>query len=80
MQIRSLGGAWYFPIFVDDRSRYTWIYFIWRKSDVFEYFKKFRTMVEKQIGKCIKVLRYDQGGEYSPKAFKNYYKNNRMQQ
>lgn len=25
MQTRSLGGAWYFLIFVDDRSRYTWV-------------------------------------------------------
>ena len=39
MQTRSLGGASYFLIFVDDRSRYTWVYFIRRKSDVFEYFK-----------------------------------------
>jgi hypothetical protein len=48
MQTRSLGGASYFLIFVDDRSRYTWVYFIRSKSDVFEYFKEFRTMTEKQ--------------------------------
>jgi hypothetical protein len=39
MQNRSLGGASYFLIFVDDRSRYTWVYSIRRKNDVFEYFK-----------------------------------------
>ena len=27
MQTRSLGGAWYFLIFVNDRSRYAWVYF-----------------------------------------------------
>jgi hypothetical protein len=48
MQTRSLGGASYFLIFVDDRSRYTSVYFIRRKSDVFEYFKEFRTMTGKQ--------------------------------
>ena len=65
MQTRSLGGAWYFLIFVDDRSRFTWAYFITRKSDVFEYFKEFRIKVEKQTGKYIKILRSDQGGEYT---------------
>jgi hypothetical protein len=64
MQTRSLGGACYFLIFADDISRYTWVYFIRKKSDVFEYFKEFITMVEKQTVKCIKILRSDQGGEY----------------
>ena len=61
MQTISLGGAWYFLIFVDDRSRFTWAYFIRRKSDVFEYFKEFRIKVEKC--KYIKIFRSDQGGE-----------------
>jgi hypothetical protein len=48
MQTRSLGGAFYFMLFIDDCTRYTWVYFLRQKSDVFEYFKEFRTMVEKQ--------------------------------
>jgi transposase InsO family protein len=80
MQTRSLGGASYFLIFVDDRSRYTWVYFIRRKSDVFEYFKEFRTMTEKHTGKCIKILRSDQGGEYTSRAFKSCCKFNGIQQ
>ena len=31
MQTRSLGGASYFLTFIDDRSIYTWVYFISRK-------------------------------------------------
>ena len=57
MQTRSLGGAWYFLIFVDDKSSFTWAYFIRRKSDVFEYFKEFRIKIEKKTGKYIKILR-----------------------
>lgn len=37
-------------------------------------------MGEKQIGKSIKVLRSNQGGEYSSGAFKNYCKINGIQQ
>ena len=39
---RSLGGALYFLIFVDDRSMYIRVYFIRKKSDVFEHFKEVR--------------------------------------
>jgi transposase InsO family protein len=80
MKTRSLSGASYFLIFVDDRSKYTWVYFIRSKSDVFEYFKEFKTMTEKQTGKCIKVLRSDQGGEYTSGAFKSYCKFHGIQQ
>ena len=46
-QTRYLGGASYFMTFINDWCRYTWVYFIRRKGDVFEYFKEFKTMIEK---------------------------------
>jgi transposase InsO family protein len=76
MQTRSLGGAFYFLLFIDDCTRYTWVYFLRRKNDVFEYFKEFRTMVEKKTRKSIKILRSDQGGEYKLGDFNKYYKDN----
>ena len=79
MQTISLGGACYFLIFVDDRSRFTWAYFIRRKNDVFEYFKEFRVKVEKQTCKYIKILRLDQGGEYTSGYFKRYCIENGIQ-
>jgi hypothetical protein len=69
MQTKSLGGASYFLIFIDDRTRFTWVYFIRKKSDVFEYFKEFKNMVEKKTGKHIKILRSYQGGEYTSRNF-----------
>ena len=74
MQTRSLGGAFYILLFIDDCTRYTWVYFLKRKSDVFEYFKEFKTMVEKQIEKSIKILLSDQGGEYKSGDFIKYFK------
>jgi hypothetical protein len=56
MQTMSLGGARYFLIFVDDRSIFTWAYFIRKKSDVFEYFKEFKTMVKKKTGKWTPIV------------------------
>jgi transposase InsO family protein len=37
-------------------------------------------MTEKQTRKCIKVLRSDQGGEYTSGAFKSYCKFHGIQQ
>jgi len=62
MKTRSLGGALYCLIFVGDKSRYTWFYFIRKKTDSFQYFKEFKNMVENQTGKYIKILRFDHGG------------------
>ena len=64
MQTRSLGGAYYFLLFTDDCTRFSWIYFLSKKSQAFQYFKEFKSMVENQTGKRIKILRSDQGGEY----------------
>ena len=41
---------------------------------------KFKIMIEKQIEKCIKILRSDNGGEYVSRDFKKYYKENGIQQ
>jgi hypothetical protein len=48
MQTRSLGGAFYSMLFNYYFTIYTWVYFLRRKSVVFEYFKEFKTMVEKK--------------------------------
>jgi transposase InsO family protein len=72
MQTKPLGGAYYFLLFIDDYTRYTWVYFLRKKSDVFEYFKEFKNMVEKQTGKPIKIVHSDQGGEYRLGNFIEY--------
>jgi len=44
------------------------------KDEVFNRFQEFRAQVENQIGKKIKVLRSDNGGEYTSNEFKDFYK------
>lgn len=58
MQTKSLGGALYFILFDDDFTNFSWVYFLSKKSNTFEYFKEFRTMIENQRGKYIKILRF----------------------
>jgi len=42
------------------------------KSEVFERFREFKTLMENQIGKKIRVLRTDNGGEYTSNEFMEY--------
>jgi hypothetical protein len=52
----SIRKVRFFLIFVDDFSRFTWIYFLKQKFEVFQHLKDFKTLVETQSGKKIKVL------------------------
>jgi hypothetical protein len=65
--VPSLGGSLYYVSFIDIFSRKTWIYFPTKKSEFFEKFKEFKSLVENQIDKKIKVLRTNNGGEFCEK-------------
>ena len=64
----------YYVTFTDNFSRHGYVYLIRHKSDTFEKFKEFKHEVENQLGKKIKVLRSDRGGEYLSIEFNNYLK------
>jgi transposase InsO family protein len=42
------------------------------KGQVFSRFQEFKALVENQIGKKIRVLRLDNGGEYTSKEFMDF--------
>ena len=44
------------------------------KSHTFEYFKQFIYIIEKQTTKHIKIIRFDQGGEYKKEELTKYCK------
>ena len=44
------------------------------KSEVFDLFKVFRPLVENQYGRKLKILRYNNGGEYVKSKFIQYSK------
>ena len=64
INVIARGGYEYFITFIDDYSRYGYIYLMHRMSEAFEKFKEFRAEAEKQLGKSIKTLQLDRGGEY----------------
>lgn len=70
----SLGNNKYFVSFVDEFSRKLWLYMLKLKSEVFETFKIFKSMVEKKSGRSIKIPRTDGGGEFCSTEMSNYCK------
>lgn len=72
MKTVSLGGARYFLTFIDDYSRKVWVYVLKCKSEVLPRFKEWKSLVEKQSEHKVKVLRSDNGGEYTGKAFDEF--------
>ena len=44
------------------------------KDESFEKFKTFKNEVQNQLGKSIKTLRTDRGGEYLSQEFDDYLK------
>ena len=64
----------YFITFTDDFNRYGFVYLMRHKSESFEKFKEFQNEVQNQLGKNIKALRSDRGGEYLSQEFDNHLK------
>lgn len=60
----SWNGQRYFITFIDDYSRYGYLYLIHEKSQALDVFKSFKAEVELQLGKKIKAVKSDRGGEY----------------
>ena len=60
----SLVGARYILTFIDYLSRFIYVYFLKNKSHVFEKFRKFRALDERQCGWLVKCLRSNNCWEY----------------
>jgi histone deacetylase 1/2 len=62
--ITSVGGFKYYVSFVDDFSKFTWVFLLHAKSEVEDIFLKFQKHVELLLDRKIKSVQSDWGGEY----------------
>ena len=74
MPTSSISRYVYYVSFIDDYSHKTWIYFLKTKDEVFSKFKEFKALIENLSKRKIKILRSDNGGEYTSKEFVNFCK------
>jgi hypothetical protein len=71
-EVQSISGHRWFVTFIDCFSRFTWLYLIKHKSDVFSVFKDLHALIQNQFGTTIKILRSDNGTEYVNHEFENF--------
>jgi hypothetical protein len=60
----SLGGVNYMLNTIDNYSRKLWCFFLKHKFYVFDAFRKWKDMVEKQSDKRVELLRTENGLEF----------------
>jgi hypothetical protein len=69
--VTAWNGISYYVSFIDDFTRFTWIYLVKYKSQVLSSFIHFRNTMENLLNTRIKIIRTDCGGEYSKTEFQS---------
>ena len=67
--VQSRKGHRYWVTFIDDYSCLPAVYFVAKKSDVFEAFRRYRAWAENVTSQRIGILQDDKGGEYVGRDF-----------
>ena len=62
----------YYVLFVDNFSRYSWIFPMQYKHEVFDNFIKLKLHVENLFSSTIKIFQSDGRSKYTPRNFLNY--------
>ncbi|CAN1336948.1 Retrovirus-related Pol polyprotein from transposon TNT 1-94 [Linum perenne] len=70
--VQSLGGKSYAFVLVDDFSRFTWVYFLGKKDETFDCFKKFVLQETISSNLPVRTIRSDNGGEFTSSIFSQF--------
>ncbi|KAI0523201.1 hypothetical protein KFK09_005595 [Dendrobium nobile] len=76
----SLDGFRYYVIFVDDYTRFSWIYFLYTKQETLSKFKILCNLIRTQFRTTPRTLRSDGGGEFTSQAFRSFLQDNGITQ
>jgi transposase InsO family protein len=68
-RVRSMGGKWYVLVIVDDYSRYSWVFFLESKDEVFEHFQSLALRLNNEHPNCLKAIHSDNGTEFRNASF-----------
>jgi hypothetical protein len=71
-RVRSMGGKWYVLVIVDDYSRYSCVFFLESKDQVFEHFWLLALRLNNEHPNCLKAIRSDNGTEFRNASFDRF--------
>jgi transposase InsO family protein len=71
-QVRSMGGMLYVLVIVDDYSRYSWVFFLESKDEVFEQFQSLALRLNNEHPNCLKVIHSDNGTKFRNASFDEF--------
>jgi transposase InsO family protein len=70
--MRSMGGKWYVLVIVDDYSRYSWVFFLESKHELFEHFQSLALRLNNEHHNCLKAIHSDNGTEFKNASFNQF--------
>jgi transposase InsO family protein len=70
--ILTKGSKRYFITFIDDSTRFCYVYLLKSKDEALHYFKTYKAEVENQLKRKIKRLRSGRGGKYFSGDFSDF--------
>jgi transposase InsO family protein len=71
-RVRSMGGKWYGLVIVDDYTRYSWVFFMESKVEVFEHFQSLALRLNNEHPNCLKAIHSDNGTEFWNVSFNQF--------
>jgi hypothetical protein len=63
-RVRSTRGKWYVLVIVYDYSRYSWVFFLESKDEVFEHFQSLALRLNNEHPNCLKAIHSDNVTEF----------------
>jgi transposase InsO family protein len=71
-RVHSMGGKWYILVIVNDYSRYSCVFFLESKDQVFEHFRLLALRLNNEHPNCLKVIRSDNETEFRNVSFDEF--------
>jgi transposase InsO family protein len=70
--VRSMGDKWYVLVIIDNYFRYSWVFFLESKNEVFENFQSLALRLNNEHPNCLKAIHSDNGTEFRNTSFDKF--------
>jgi transposase InsO family protein len=71
-QVHCMRDKWYVLVIIDEYSRYSWVFFLASKDEVFEHIQSLAMRLNNEHSNCLKAIRSDSGTEFKNASFDEF--------